>query len=356
MTTEHSQAAQAIRERRDEIAGELVALEFARHPELEQRYGPIGREKSLQDAGYHLAYLAEALALDNQALFVDYIAWTKVMLAQRRVLPTDLAFHLQCTAEVLRQQLPGESGPLAAGFVDTALREMPGMPEALPSFLEDDAPLSPLAHQYLQALLRGERQLASRLILDVAGKGSTIRDIYLRVFQPVQREIGRLWQMNQISVAQEHYCTAATQLVMSQLYPRLFVGDKSDRNLVASCVAGDLHELGVRMVADFFEMAGWNTFYTGASTPHPDVIRTVIDRKADVLGISATITYHVHEVEKLIAAVRRNPDCGAVKILVGGYPFNIDPELWRQVGADGWAEDADRAIAMAEHLLANDRR
>lgn len=352
MNPAHRQAAEAIRDRKSQLAEALVSLEFARHPELEQRYGPIGREKSLQDAGYHLAYLSEALALDNRALFVDYVAWAKAMLAQRRVLPADLAFHLECTAEILRRQLPDEAGKLAADVVTDAVRAMPAMPEELPTFLEEDAPLSPLAHQYLQALLRGERQLASRLVLDAADKGNSIKDIYLRVFQPAQREIGRLWQMNRISVAQEHYCTAATQLVMSQLYPKLFVGDKKDRNLVASCAAGDLHELGVRMVADFFEMDGWNSFYTGASTPQTDVIRTIIERRADVLGISATITYHVRAVEELIAAVRNRPECSGVKILVGGYPFNIDPELWRRVGADGCGADAEQAIAAAERLLA----
>ena len=71
--------------------------------------------------------------------------------------------------------------------------------------------------------------------------------------------------MNLLSVAQEHYCTAATQLVMSQLYPRIFSTERRGRTLVAARVADDLHEIGLRMVADFFEMEGWDTFYVGAT-------------------------------------------------------------------------------------------
>lgn len=333
----------------------LVEREFARHPQLEQRYGDIAREKSLQDAGYHLAYLANALVFDSQDLFVDYIAWARLMLAQRGVLPADLAFHLECTREVVQEQLPAEQAESAANFITAALEAMPAMPDALPSYLDDGSPLSPLAHQYLRALLRGERHIASRLVMEAVEQGSTVKEIYLAVFQPAQREIGRLWQVNEISVAQEHYCTATTQLVMSQLYPLLFSGDRSGPTLVMTSVAGELHELGARMVADFFEMEGWNTFYTGANTPDESIIRTLVDRKADLLGISATISFNIKAVEKLIDAVRNNPETRDTRIMVGGYPFNLAPELWRKVGADGSGRDAQEAITLAGQLPARPR-
>jgi MerR family transcriptional regulator, light-induced transcriptional regulator len=177
-----------------------------------------------------------------------------------------------------------------------------------------------------------------------------VRDIYLHVFQRTQYEIGRLWQVNQISVAQEHYCTAATQLIMSQLYPYVFGGEKTHGTLVAACVAGELHEIGARMVCDFFEMDGWNTYYLGANVPTPDVVEALIERQAAVLAISATITYHVRAVEALIIAVRGAPECDSVKILVGGYPFKVAPELWRDIGADGSAPDAQAAVILAKRF------
>lgn len=347
----HQLASAAILGQRAGIAGELVTREFARHPELSQRYGEIGRAKSTQDAGYHLAFLEQALALNNRAVFVDYVAWVKVMLSQRKVLPADLAFHLECLAEVLREKLPPDCGALAAEFVTSAVRAMPEMPEDMPTFLHVGEPLSPLAHQYFAALRRGERHLASQLVLAAVATGTPVKEIYLHVFQPAQYEIGRLWQTNRISVAQEHYCTAATQLIMSQLYTHIFATAKNGHTLVATCVAGDLHEIGVRMVADFFEMEGWNTFYLGANTPHSSVIATIVERDADVVAISATISYHVEAVRDLIRAVRQEPALSGVTILAGGYPFNQDPELWRKVGADGSASDAQQAIALANRLV-----
>ncbi len=355
MNTLNQQASEAVLGKRSELAATLVEREFARHPELAQRYGRIGREKSLQDAGYHLSFLAQALALGNQSLFTDYVAWAKVMLAQRRVLPADLAFHLGCMAEVVEEKLPAGLGGLAAGFVRAAVEAMPSMPEDLPTFLDEGQPLSPLAHQYLAALRRGERHIASRLVLEAVAGGTPVRDIYLHVFAPVQRELGRLWQTNRMSVADEHYCTAATQLVIAQLYPYIFGAEKKGVTLVATCVAGDLHELGVRMLADFFEMDGWDTFYLGANTPHAGVMAMVAERRADVLAISATIPYHVEAVRDLIQAVRQNPACAGVKLLAGGRPFMRNPELWREVGADGFAVDAQEALIVANQLISQSR-
>ena len=174
----------------------------------------------------------------------------------------------------------------------------------VPSFLAPDAPLAVLTRGYLTALLDGDEHQASTLILDAVATGVPITDIYLYVFQPAQYEVGRLWATHDISVAQAHYCTAATQVVMSKLYPHIFAVAGQDGTLVATCVAGDLHEIGNRMVADFFEMDGWDTHYLGANTPVADVVTAVIDRKADVLAISVTISAYLPEVSALIKAVR----------------------------------------------------
>jgi methanogenic corrinoid protein MtbC1 len=349
--TVNQQASEAVLDQGAGISDALLEQELSRQPELIPHYGKSELEKSLQDAGYHLSFLAQALALGKKEMFLDYVAWAKVMLCQRNVPVADLAFHLECLADVLRERLPGEPGRLASAYVAAAARAIPTMPEDMPTFLHQGEPLSPLAHLYLESLRRGERQIASRLVLDAVSAGTPVKDIYLQIFQPALYEIGRLWQINKISVAEEHYCTAATQLVMSQLYPFIFASTKNGHTLVATCVVGDLHEIGVRMVADFFELDGWDTYYLGASTPDAGVIAAVIERKADVLAVSATISYHVDAVRTLIAAVRRHRECGQVKILAGGYPFNEDPLLWEKVGADGSAANAQQAVVLADDMV-----
>jgi methanogenic corrinoid protein MtbC1 len=343
------ECAQAIRRQRTALAEAIVERQYAQQLEVWQPFGDLGRAKSVRDAAYHLDYLAEAVDASDPALFSAYLAWVKVLFTGLHFTDTVLPTTLECTRQVLATHLTEEARIPALAVLETGLQSLSGAPVSLPSYLDGDAPLDHLARAYLEALLVGDRLAASRMILQAVEQGAPIKDIYLRVFQRTQHELGRLWQTNQISVAQEHYCTAATQMVMSQLYPAIFAAAKKGPRLVATCVGGELHEIGARMVADFFEMDGWDTYFLGANMPTDSVLRAVDERRADILAVSATMTFHIERVRELIAAARQSGL--KVQVMVGGYPLNIAPELWRSVGADGYAPNAQDAISVAESLI-----
>ncbi len=340
-------AGHQLRDQLDALADAVVACEFGRNPKLRVRYGAAGRTKSRQDAAFHFSYLADALDVDSQALFNDYVGWVKVLLQQRGVLCEDIDNHLGCMVDVVREQMPPPVARPAAAMIEGARAALPAMPSTTHSCIDPAHPLATLTREYVHRLLGGYRQAAGRLVFDAAERGEPVRQLYLQVFQPALREIGRLWQMNKISVAQEHFCSASTQIMMSQMLPRDSAIEPCGGSVVVACVSGDLHDLGARMVADFFEMAGWDAYFCGANTPHTAVVQAVVERAAEVLAVSATMGYHLHVVQDLIATVRADPRCARLRVMVGGHPFNVDPVLWRTVGADGSAADADRAVELA---------
>jgi MerR family transcriptional regulator, light-induced transcriptional regulator len=352
MSKDLKQAAQSIREMRDHLAETIVSRQYAQQADTWRRYGDAGRVKSVRDAGYHLTYLAEALAAADPVLFNDYLAWVKILFNGLKFKSDVVPQTLQYTREVLNEYLPAQAKQAALTYVDLGLLSFRNAPPTLPSLFEGEPnPLTGTARAYTEALLVGDRQAATRMILDLV-PGTPIKDIYLHIFQPSLREIGRLWQVNEISVAQEHFCTAATQVVMSLLYPNIFASERKGLRMVATCVSDELHEIGARMVADFFEMEGWDTYFLGANTPPEGILRALVDRDAQMLAISATMTFHVEKVTELISLVRQEGLDARVKIMVGGYPFNLSSNLWKVVGADAYAHDAQQAIRMAEELLA----
>lgn len=186
-----------------------------------------------------------------------------------------------------------------------------------------DNPFSRLAESYLDYVRNTRRNEAVRLILDSSEQGVEVKDLYLHVFQPVQYEMGRLWQTNQVSIAQERYCTAVTQLVMSYLYPKMMTLEKKGLTMVSCCVSGEFHELGIRMVTDFLEMNRWDTYYLGANTPDEEVVRTVKEQKAHLLAISATMLSNRPRVKSIVKEVRQRPGLEDVKIIVGGHAFML---------------------------------
>ncbi len=200
---------------------------------------------------------------------------------------------------------------------------------------------------YVAALSSGNRRQALVVARSALAEGIDIRDLYLDVFQPAMHEVGRLWEMNKMTVAQEHLATAITQSVMAQLYNHVFANPSLGRTLVATCIGGELHELGIRMVADFFEIEGWDVYYLGANVPASDVVATVTGRKADLLAISITLNTHVPLARDLIRALRDAPAGKNVKVMVGGQPVNRAPEIYRAMGADLTAPNAREAVRRA---------
>lgn len=334
----------------NELAVKIVDKQFKSKNEFNKFYGESEFKKYIEDTEYSLSYLFEAIEASSPELFEDYISWERIFLVNLGIPEERLKERLEVMEDVIIENLPPERSSLAVKYIEDGIDNLTE-PSHYKSFVNYDQPLVKLLEQYLELLLKGDRHSAGKMVVEAVANGISVKDIYLNVFQSSLYEIGRLWQENKITVAQEHYCTAATQLIMSQLYPYISKTEKTGRVLVATSVSKELHEIGVRMVADFFEMDGWKTIYLGANTPSESIIETIITNNADLLLISATISSHIGEVVKLIRTVRSCEECRDPKIIVGGYPFIIDKDLWKKVGADGQAENAEYAVEMADNIV-----
>jgi MerR family transcriptional regulator, light-induced transcriptional regulator len=319
-------------------------------PEMQKFYDDIGFENFREGLGYLLGYLNEAISRDDPSLFNNYIQWVKTVLVNRNINLKDLIISLECIGEILEQILPAEMRTVAQEFVNAGVACLLKASTESISFIKREEPLADIAEKYLAAILNDKRDFASSLILDLVKSGTSIKDIYLYVFQSVQYEIGRLWQIHKINVAQEHYATSLTQHIMAQLYPYI-KNQSKEYKFLGICVATELHEIGIRMVADFLEMDGWNTYYLGANVYIPDIITIISKYKPDILGISNTITLRITELEKLITFIRNHFNSTELKIIVGGYTFNIAPHLWKNIGADGYAQNAPQAVNLANELM-----
>ncbi len=362
----------------DELAIEITADNLAADPSLPDRFGDTIRYRMEQDNTYHLRHLAEAVRLARPELFSDYAAWLTVLLAAYRVTVDDVLTNLLCIKDVLRRRLAPADRGVVDECLDPVIDELPFYPTTVPPYLSLDRPHAALANLYLEALLNGDRQIATEHILNALDTGVPLDEIYLHVFQRTQGEIGRLWQLNHIDVAQEHFCTATTQSLMTLLYARLSgaapattpaaapsapgrkvgpsapgaVGPASRRRLrcLATCAPGNLHALGIYMVADILEMHGWSCYFLGSESPISVILDTLRQRRIDVLLISVALVFQLGPVRDLIAAVRAAPDLAAVRIIVGGNPFNVVRDLWQDVGADASARDAGDLVALMTRL------
>lgn len=205
---------------------------------------------------------------------------------------------------------------------------------------------------YLRAVRAGDRRLAFRVIDEAHAGGLDVGCIYLDVFEPVLREVGRLWQENEISVADEHLATAITQAAMVRLYERAYEWEADDGpTLVAACADVERHEVGLRMLCDLLELRGWRTRYLGASVPTESLVAMVRAHPPHAVALSASIAPHLPRLRATIAALRDALGAATPPILVGGRPFLDDPALAGRIGADLTAPDAVRAVEVLERRV-----
>jgi methanogenic corrinoid protein MtbC1 len=208
-----------------------------------------------------------------------------------------------------------------------------------------------LQRDYLDALLAGSGRAADRVIERALDGGLTPQRIYLDLFQPTAYAIGRLWQRNRVSVAQEHLATAIIERQMGELHPLFRPRRQRGRTIVIGCVPDEWHRVGARMVADFFEAEGWMVHYLGAAVPVRDLVAIVRDSQADLVGVSAQMLFNLPRVQDLVRALSAAGLAG-IPVIAGGMPFAEQPDLAPALNVHGSGADAAAALQAAEEALA----
>lgn len=209
-----------------------------------------------------------------------------------------------------------------------------------------------IAASYLAALMAGDRRATLQVVQQALAAGMPLIDLYQEVIQPALYDIGQIWACGQLDVASEHVATAITRNVMELCASAITPIPPGPPQIIATCVGPELHDIGLRMVADSLELSGWDTLYLGSNMPLDAIVALAVQHRVAVVAVSITIGSHARYIRDLITLLRRSTIGASVKILVGGQPFNRIPTLWQQIGADGTAADLTGAVAWVRaHVL-----
>jgi methanogenic corrinoid protein MtbC1 len=332
----------------------LAAVEaLARHrPALVEVGLPSTFADPVEDTRVRILTLAEALDVDRPELLAHQMAWYKVALAHRGVAPEYLPENLSAIQRALAAELPPECHASLHRHLDAAQQRLASAPTDIPSWLEGDGPHRDAARRFLLAVLENRRRDAIELVLALRKEGVGVADLQDHVLSVAQREVGRMWLMGEIPIADEHFASRIVESCLDRLATTIAPASPRGRTVLLFAVGGDMHSIGLRMVADRFDEHGYDTWNLGADMPGSDLAWLLSDRKVDLVAIGATLALHVGAARSAIATLRALPAEAQAPILVGGGPFAVVPDLWRVVGADAVANDPSAAVRRAEELLA----
>ncbi|MEQ1633725.1 MAG: cobalamin-dependent protein [Planctomycetota bacterium] len=327
----------------------VVELEGMR-PGFVQRALPPTFASPEADLDVRMLQLAEAIAADAEPLFVDAVAWYRTALAHRGVADDYLAISLLAMRAVLVRELPTGAeavfGPmlLHAQVAASAPAQVP------PSPIESPSPLAAVAQKFLLSSLEGNGDEAVDVVRQALNQGATVGQIHDLVLSPAQREVGRMWMLGEAPIADEHFASQLAGQVLLLLQERIPRPAASAPHVVAFAVQGNLHDLGVRVIAQRLQLAGYRVTNLGADLPASDVSWAIAHRQCDLLAVSATMLLHLGQARALV--LMRNKDLGGKPpILLGGEPFARLPDLHVRLGAEAGAGDAEAAVAAALRLV-----
>lgn len=172
---------------------------------------------------------------------------------------------------------------------------------------------------YLASLLAGNRSGCAKMINDLIREKTSIKELYVNLFQSSLYEVGRLWEQNKISVATEHLCTSITESMISLCYPMIFAAEHTGKKAVITCTPGEYHQIGARMVADYFELYGWDGYFLGADTPADELMQYIREKKPDIVALSISVSFNLAKIRGLALKIREEfPD---LTIITGGQGF-----------------------------------
>jgi len=344
-------AAAVLRSARKAHAAGVALRLTERHPELSARFDV----KFFGDARAHaeslLDHLAIAAECGRPALFDHQVGWLKSSFQAQGMPLEALRGSLVALRDEVVEELPSQAARQLSSICEDGIRALDAAPAELPNHINHASPHAKAARDYLLAVLEGRRDDALGLALSLVDGGTPVTDVHRHVLSASQVEIGRMWQRGELSVAEEHVASRTTEQVLALLDARLPRGARLKKRVLVTSANGDLHDIGLKMVAQQLELAGFDTLYLGASTPGEDVVRAIEDFSVDALAVGAKLTINLPACMDLVACVRASERGRDLPILVGGVPFVVVPDLWKVVGADASASHAADAVPALRMLL-----
>ncbi|MDQ3043808.1 MAG: cobalamin-dependent protein [Chloroflexota bacterium] len=184
--------------------------------------------------------------------------------------------------------------------------------------LRDVGPPAVIASRFLDEALRGDLAAATQTILRADELGMSLVHLFDDVLRPALYEVGKRWERGDLSVAQEKEISELARDLIAELARRHADPDPRGPTAVAAGVAGERHDLGLRMVAALLRARGWRVHFLGADVAPSFLVEAVQLRAPAVVLLSATTEERLSAVEEAIAALHAGGEDAAVPVVVGG--------------------------------------
>jgi corrinoid protein of di/trimethylamine methyltransferase len=212
--------------------------------------------------------------------------------------------------------------------------------------------MTDMLNQLKEAVIVGEPDQARELAEQVLQSGVEPLHVIEEALHPGMQLVGDRYECGEYFIPDLVMAAEAMKAAMAVLEPELAARQERRQVLgtvVIGTVEGDIHEIGKSLVATMLGAAGFDVYDLGVDVTAADFVKHVQEKQANVIGLSALLTTTMLNQEGVIDALKEAGIRDQVKVVIGGAPAS--PEWASTIGADGYAENANEAVAVVKGLL-----
>jgi methanogenic corrinoid protein MtbC1 len=198
--------------------------------------------------------------------------------------------------------------------------------------------------------MQGDTAGARRTVLSAYNSGMPLAEIYDDVLRPALYEVGRRWADGDVTIVQEHELSAIVRDLIGELVAETQRPTTPSDVILAACVAGETHDLGLRMVSHLLETEGYSVHFLGANVPADSILDGARMRQATIVLLSTTLEENIPELIATLRALNTLPPDERPRIIVGGQVLIGREVELAELGAESAHGLSRGHVRMAEHL------
>ncbi len=200
------------------------------------------------------------------------------------------------------------------------------------------------------AVVDGDAKSAKALTDAAVKAGVQPGDLLGKALIPAMDEVGRRFECNEYFVPELLISARAMKGSMEIIRPLLAKSGAQPTGKVAiGTVKGDLHDIGKNLVAAMLEGGGFEIIDLGVDVAPEKFVAAVQEKGANIICLSALLTTTMPSMKDTLAALNAAGVRGKVKVMIGGAP--ITDAYAKEIGADGYSDNASSAVQLARRLV-----
>lgn len=207
------------------------------------------------------------------------------------------------------------------------------------------------------ALADHDKATAVRSAVEAVSSGAvSIPVLYRHVLSRILADTGEAWHRGETAIWEEHLASATVRTIVEIVYPGVLKAKAeaapAGRAVLLACPPEEAHDLGLRMVADRFDLAGWTTYFLGPDTPVAEIADAARRLGVDAVVMSSSTHFHRLAVRHAVDALKK--ELPETDVWVGGPAFmgaatgwlpqeivNLEELLGDQQSGDHAADDVE---------------